>query len=150
MATDANLVTKNSKRLMLWRRTVLQWCEYGKCTIMGKTIESFRCYEKAVEYDEYDEKLTSSQNQEFSCITGLSSFVQNMLSKDVLDIDLLQYLLENWPHGDDQFEQIHKLYLLVSYRRSSRWVYGKKVRGVFSSCVYRCISPLVFTLTLTK
>ncbi len=68
---------------------------------MEKTIESFCCHEKALEYDEYDDKLTSVQNQEINCITSLSSFVQNMLSKDVLDIDVLQYLEENWPLGDE-------------------------------------------------
>jgi hypothetical protein len=124
------------------RRTTLEWCKCGKCAIMEKTIESFCCHEKALEYDEYDDKLTSAQNQEFTCITSLSSFVQNMLSKDVLDVDVSQYLEENWPLGDDQLEQTHKLYRLVSYRRCSRWVFtilGKKVRRVFPSCVYTCI-----------
>ena len=125
-----------------WCRTTLEWCKCGKCAIMEKTIESFCCHEKALEYDEYDDKLTSAQNQEFTCITSLSSFVQNMLSKDVLDVDVSQYLEENWPLGDDQLEQTHKLYRLVSYRRCSRWVFtilGKKVRRVFPSCVYTCI-----------
>ena len=125
-----------------WRCTTLQWCKCGKCAVMEKTIESFCCHEKAVEYDEYDGKLTCAQNQEFSSITSLSSFVQNMLSKDVLDIDVLQYLEENWPLGDDELEQTHKLYRLVSYRRCSRWVFtilGKKVRRVFPSCVYTAI-----------
>lgn len=125
-----------------WRRTTLEWCKCGKCAIMEKTIESFCCHEKAIEYDEYDEKLTSAQNQEFSCITSLSSFMQNMLSKEVLHVDVLQYLEENWPLGDDQLEETHKLYRLVSYRRCSRWVFailGKKVRRVFPSCVYTCI-----------
>ena len=94
---------------------------------MEKTIESFCCHKKAMEYDEYDEKLTSAQNQEFSCITSLSSFVQHMLSKDVLEVNVSQYLEENWPLGDDQLEQTHKLYRLVSYRRCSRWaILGKK------------------------
>ena len=38
------------------RRTSLQWCKCGKCAIMEKIIESFCCHEKAMEYDEYDEK----------------------------------------------------------------------------------------------
>jgi hypothetical protein len=125
-----------------WHRTTLEWCKWGKCEIMEKTIESFCCHEKALEYDKYDDKLTSAQTQEFTCITSLSSFVQNMLSKDVLDVNVSQYLEENWPLGDDQLEQTHKLYRLVSYRRCSRWVFtilGKKVRRVFPSCVYTCI-----------
>ena len=59
---------------------------------------------KTVEYDEHDEKLICGQNQEFSCITSLSSFVQNMLSKDVLDIDVSQYLEENWPLVQKMFK----------------------------------------------
>ena len=56
-----------------WRRTTLDWCQCGKCTIMEKTIESFCCHEKALEYDEYDEKLTTAQNEELSCIMSQSS-----------------------------------------------------------------------------
>ena len=92
-------------------------------------FESFCCHEKAVEYDEYDKKLTSAQNLEFSCITSLSSFVQNMLLKDVLDVDVLQYLEENWPLGDDQLEKTHELYRLVSCR-------GKKCAEVPFVCLY--------------
>ena len=68
--------------------------------------------------------------------------MQNILSKDVLDIDVSQYLEENWPLGDDKLEQTHKLYRLVSYRRCSSWVFtilGKKVRRVFLSRVYTTI-----------
>lgn len=125
-----------------WRRSTLDWCKCGKCSIMEKTIESFCCHEKALEYDEYDEKLSAAQNQGFECITNLSFFAQNMLSRDVLDIDVSQYLEENWPLGDDQLEQTHKLFRLVSYRRCSRWVFtilGKKCCRVFPSCVYTCI-----------
>ena len=72
-----------------------------------------------MEYDEYDEKLTSAQNQEFSCITILSSFVQNMLLKDVvLDVDVSQYLKENWPLGDDQLEKTHDY--TVWFRRGKK------------------------------
>ncbi|CAB3996154.1 Hypothetical predicted protein [Paramuricea clavata] len=39
-----------------WCRTMLEWL----CLC---------CHEKALEYDEYDDKLTSAQNQEFTCIT---------------------------------------------------------------------------------
>ena len=64
-------------------RTTLDWCKCSKCAMMEKTM-------KAVEYDEYDKKLASAQNQDFSCITSQSSFKQNMLSKAVLDIDVSQ------------------------------------------------------------
>lgn len=125
-----------------WRRDTLEWCKCGKCSIMEKSIESFCCHEKALEYDEYDKKLTAAQNQGFDCITSLSSFIKNMLSKDVLNVDVCQYLEENWPLGDDELEKTHKLYRLVSYRRCSRWVFtilGKKCRRVFPSCVYTYI-----------
>jgi hypothetical protein len=125
-----------------WRISSLQWCKCGKCTIMKKAIESFCCHEKSLEYDEYDEKLTAAQNQGLDCITSLSSFEQNMLSKDVLEVDVSQYLEENWPLGDEELEQTHKLYRYASYRRCSRWVFailGKKHRRVFPSCVYSCI-----------
>ena len=107
-----------------WRRSSLQWCKCGKCSIMNKTIESFCCHEKALEYDEYDDLLTGAQNQGLECITSLSLFIQNMLSKDVLAIDVSQCLEQNWPVGDDELEQMHKLYRLVSYRRCSRWVFA--------------------------
>ncbi|CAB3977883.1 Hypothetical predicted protein [Paramuricea clavata] len=60
-----------------WRRTTLEWCKCGKCAIMEKTIESFCCHEKALEYDEYDDKLTSAQNQE----TCLMSMFHNIWKK---------------------------------------------------------------------
>ena len=109
---------------------------------MEKTIESFCCHEKALEYDEYDDILTGAQNLGLNCITSLSSFTQNMLSKDVLNVDVSQFLEENWPVGDDELEQTHRLFCLVAYRRCSRWVFtilGKKNRRVFPSCVYTSI-----------
>ena len=87
---------------------------------MDKTVESFCCHEKATEYDEYDEKLKNAENQGFQCITNLTSFQQNMLSKEVLHIDVLQYMEENWPLDDKELERTHKLYRLASYRRCSR------------------------------
>ena len=83
---------------------------------MTRTIESFCCYEKAVEYDEYDERLSSAQEQGFTCITFLPSFVQNMLSADVLEVDVAQYFEENYPIDDEDLARIHKLYRLASYR----------------------------------
>ena len=135
-------VDEEFEAMNAWRLSTLEWCKCGNCTIMGKSVESFCCHEKAVEYDEYDKKLTCAQNQGLNCITSLSSFNQNMLSKDVLDVDVSQYLEENWPLGDDELAQTHKLYRLVSYRRCSRWVFnilGKKCRRVLPSCVYTCI-----------
>ena len=131
---------RNLKQQMLG--VLVKWCKCGECAKMEKTIESFCCHEKAIEYDEYDAKLADAQQQTFKCITSLSSFKQNMLSKDVLDIDVLQYVEENWPLGDEELEQTHKLYRLVSYRRCSRWIFeilGKKHRRVFPSCIYTCI-----------
>ena len=39
-----------------WQLATLEWCKCGQCQLMSKTIESFCCHEKAVEYHEYDEK----------------------------------------------------------------------------------------------
>ena len=90
---------------------------------MTKTIESFRCCEKVVEYDEYDVRLSSAQEQGFTCITFLPSFVQNMLSADVLEVGVTQYLEENYPLDDEELARIHKLYRLDPYRRCSRWIF---------------------------
>ena len=125
-----------------WRRTDLNWCKCGKCDLMAKARESFCCHEKAVEYDEYDSKLSAAQSQGFNCITSLSSFVNNILTEDVLCVDVAQYLEDNWPLGDDELAQKHKLYRHVAYQRCSRWIFeilGKKCRRVFPSCVYKCI-----------
>ena len=83
-----------------WPRTTLDWCESGKCTILKKTIGSFCCHKKALGYNKYDDKLTSAQNLELNCITSLSSFVQNMLSKGVLAVDVSQHLEGNWFEDD--------------------------------------------------
>ena len=48
-----------------WRLTTLEWCKFGQCQLMSETIESFCCHEKAVEYDEYDGKLTSAQVKDY-------------------------------------------------------------------------------------
>ena len=125
-----------------WRLATLEWCKCGQCQLMSKTIESFCCHEKAVEYDEYDEKLTSAQGQGLSCVSLLPSFVQNMLSQDVLEVDVAQYLEENNPLDDDDLAKTHKLFRLAAYRRCSRWVFqilGKKCRRVFPSCIYTSI-----------
>ena len=60
-----------------WRLSTLDWCKCGNCDLMVKTVESFCCHEKAIEYDEYDEyddKLKSAQDRGYTCITKLSSF----------------------------------------------------------------------------
>ena len=113
-----------------WRLTSLEWCKCGHCEVMTRTIEGFCCCEKAVEYDEYDERLSSAQEQGFICITFLPSFVQNMLSADVLEVDVALYLEENYPLDDKDLARIHKLYRLASYRRCSRWIFqilGKSI-----------------------
>ena len=109
---------------------------------MEKTIESFCCHEKSLEYDEYDDILKKVENKKFMCITDSSAFQQNMLSRDALCVDVLQYMGENWLLGDEELERTHKLYRLVSYKRCSGWIFGilwKKNRRVFPSCVYTCI-----------
>ena len=45
------------ERANSWRLTTLSWCKCGKCSLMEKTIESFCCHEKSLEYDEYDDIL---------------------------------------------------------------------------------------------
>ena len=113
----------------------------GNCNLMVKTVESFCCHEKAIEYDEYDDKLKSAQDQGYTCITKLSSFEQN-ISKDVLEVDVMQYIEENWPLDDEDVARMHKLFCLVGYRRCSRWIFqilGKKCRRPFPACIYKCI-----------
>ena len=85
-----------------------------------KQLIFFCCHEKSLEYDEYDDILKKVESQKFTCITDSSAFQQNMLSRDVLCVDLSQYMRENWPLGDEELERTHKLYRLVSYRRCSR------------------------------
>ena len=135
-------VDKEFKQTNSWRLTSLEWCKCGHCEVIMRTIESFCCCEEAVEYDEYDERLSSAQEQGFTCITFLPSFVQNMLSADMLEVDVALYLEENYPLNDEDLARIHKLYRLASYRRCSRWIFhilGKKNRRVFPSCIYTCI-----------
>ena len=126
------------KRANSWRLTTLSWCKCGKCSLMEKTIESFCCHEKSLKYDEYDDILKKVESKKFTCITDSSAFQQNMLSRDVLCVDVSQYMEENWPLGDEELERTHKLYRLVSYKRCSRWIFGilgKKI-GEFFLRVY--------------
>lgn len=98
---------------------------------MNKTIESFCCHEKALEYDEYDDLLTGTQNQGLECIiTSLSSFIQNMLSKDVLAIDVSQYLEQNWP---DIYKRISCIvwFPIEGVPDGVFAILGKKCRRVF-------------------
>ena len=84
----------------------------------------------------------SAQGQGVSCVSLLPSFVQNMLSQDVLDVDVTKYLQENNPLDDDDLAKMHKLFRLAAYRRCSRRVFqilGKKCRRVFPSCIYTSI-----------
>ena len=54
-----------------WRNSTLSWCKCQCCSIMPKTVENFCCQEKAVEYDEYDAKLTECEKMGETCITWL-------------------------------------------------------------------------------
>ena len=94
----------------------LSLCKCGKCLLMEKAIQSFCCHEKSLEYDEYDDILKKVKSEEFTCITDSLACQQNMLSRDVLCVDASQYKEENWPLGDEELEQTHKLYRLASYR----------------------------------
>lgn len=139
--TSEDEVDEEFEAINCWRLSSIQWCKCGHCDLISKTIESFCCHEKATEYDEYDVKLKSAQDQGYTCITQLSPFQQN-ISIEVLEVDVLQYLEDNWPLDDEDIARMHKLYRLVAYRRCSRWIFqilGKKVRRPFPSCVYKCI-----------
>ena len=50
-----------------WRLESLSWCKCGHCTLKPKAIESFCCYEKALEYDEYDALLKEAEAQGGKC-----------------------------------------------------------------------------------
>ncbi|CAB4006882.1 Hypothetical predicted protein [Paramuricea clavata] len=122
-----------------WRLQTLSWCKCGHCTLSPKLIECFCCHEKALEYDEYDALLNQTEIQGEKCLTTHPDFKDNMLSENVLKIDVCRYLQENWPLDDEDLERIHKLYRLVAYHRCSRWVFqilGKKKRRPFPACVY--------------
>ena len=124
-----------------WHLSTLDWCKGGNCDLMVKTVESFCCHEKATEYDEYDDKFKSAQDQGYTCITKSSSLEQN-ISKDVLEVDVMQYIEENWPLDDEDVARMHKLFRLVGYRRCSRWIFqilGKKCHRPFPACIYKCI-----------
>jgi hypothetical protein len=125
-----------------WRNSTLSWCKCDHCKIMPKTIENFYCKERAVEYDEYDEKLSQAESSGDACITQLPDFQQNMLTESVLKIDACRYVEENRPLGDDEMAKTHKIFRLVSYYRCSRWIFeylGKKNRRPFSACIYTAI-----------
>ena len=72
-------------------------------------------------------------------MTAHEEFKANMLLEGILKIDVCWYLEDNWPMDDEDLEKIHKLYRLVAYQRSSRWVFqilGRKNRRPLPSCVY--------------
>ena len=65
-----------------------------------------------------------------------------MLSRDVLEVDVAQYLEENHRLDDDDLARMHKLYQLAAYGRCSRWIFqilDKKCLRVFPSCIYTSI-----------
>ena len=59
--SDYDLIDPQFEALHRWRLATLKWCKCGKCAIMERTIESFCCLEKALEFDEYDALLTNAQ-----------------------------------------------------------------------------------------
>ena len=85
-ASSESDIDEEFEAIKMLRLSMLEWCKCRHCDIMIKTIESFRCHEKATEYDD---KLKSAENQGFTCVTQLLSFLQN-ISQDVLDVDALQ------------------------------------------------------------
>ena len=122
------------ERANAWRLQTLSWCKCGHCTISTKAIECFCCYEKALEYDEYDVLLDQTETQGEKCLTTHPDFQDSMLSEGVLKIDVCCYLEENWPLDDGDLERIHKLYRLVAYQRCSRWFsrfWGKRSEDLF-------------------
>ena len=125
-----------------WRNSTLSWCKCNCCSIMPKTVENFCCQEKAVEYDEYDAKLTESESKSHTCITLLDDYNLNMLTEDVLKVDVARYIEENWPLSDEELERKHRLFRLVAYQRCTRWIFGilgKKNRRPLPACVYKSI-----------
>lgn len=125
-----------------WRNSTLSWCKCKRCSIVPKTVENFCSQEKAVEYDEYDAKLTECEQKGGTCITSLEEYSQNMLTEGVLKVDLSRYIEENWPLSDEELERKHKLFRLAAYQRCSRWIFGilgKKHRRPFPACIYSSI-----------
>ena len=134
-------VDQEFKTINHWRLSTLDWCKCGNCDLMVKTVESFCCHEKAIEYNEYDDKFKSAQDRGYTCVTKLSSFEQN-ISKDVLEVDVMQYIKENWPLDDEDVTRMLKLFRLVGYRRCLRWIFQileKKCHRPFPVCIYKCI-----------
>ncbi|CAB4032111.1 Hypothetical predicted protein [Paramuricea clavata] len=93
-----------------WWKSTLSWCKCGHCKIMPETLENFCCKERAVEYDEYDEKLSQAESSGDACLTQLPDFQQNMLTESVLKIDACRYVEENWPPRDDEMAKTHKIF----------------------------------------
>ena len=81
-----------------WRLQTLSWCKCGHCTISKKLIECFCCYEKVLEYDEYDDLLDHCETQGYKCVTLHTDFQDNMLSENVLKIDMYVAILKKTGH----------------------------------------------------
>ena len=64
-----------------WRRTTLEWCKCGKCAIMERTIESFCCHEKAIEYDSRVKMLSPVTNLRLVKFDDFFSFIMVFCSK---------------------------------------------------------------------
>ena len=59
--SDDDLIDPQFEPLYRWKLATLKWCKCGKCAIMERSIESFCCHEKALDFDEYNALLTNAQ-----------------------------------------------------------------------------------------
>ena len=81
-----------------WHLETLSWCKCGHCTLKPKTIESFCCHDKALEYDTL---LKEAESQGGKCLTAHEEFKANMLweykIKQIPKMDILdsQYSRKN-------------------------------------------------------
>ena len=96
-SSDEDDIDKAFKAANGWRLNTLNWCKCGQCTLQIKTIESFCCHEKALQYDEYDTLVNEAESTGHMCLTDHPEFSENMLSENVLKVDIFRYLEENWP-----------------------------------------------------
>ena len=123
MSSSEEEVDTEFETASAWRLETLSRCKCGHCTLSTKVVECFCCHEKAVEYDEYGVLLDELQEHGEECLTKHPDFRDNMLSENMLKIDVCRYLEENWPLDDGDLEKMHKLYRLVAYHRCSRWIF---------------------------
>ena len=82
-----------------------------------------------------------------TCITLLEEYSQNMLTEEVLQVDISRYIEENWPLRDEELEKNHKFFRSIAYQRCSRWsfgILGKKQSRPFPACIlaFHVTSPI--------